>query len=111
VIDLKDQANFLEAINLAKAGRTKEAYPQLARLAQRYPGEAEVLIWLAYTSPDLLEAREAIYQATAIDSYNPSLTLARSWLETEMEQQSQLSTAPVLLDDMPTQIFYWRDVF
>jgi hypothetical protein len=102
-MDLKDRAVFLEAVNLARAGQIKVAYTRLAGLARRCPGEAEVLIWLAYTTPDLLEAKKAICQATALDVYNPNLTLARSWLETELEQHSQ---TPVV----PAASYYWKDM-
>lgn len=102
-MDLKDRAVFLEAVNLARTGQIKGAYTRLAVLAQRCPEEAEVLIWLAYTSPDLLEAKKAICQATALDVYNPNLTLARSWLETELEQQSQ---TPIV----PFESYYWKNM-
>jgi hypothetical protein len=74
---------FQQAVSLASAGEKVSAYRILSSLATAYPLDANVLLWMAFTAPDLNMSKLHFNQASAADPANSSLESARQWLATE----------------------------
>jgi hypothetical protein len=87
---------FNQAIVLAQSGQKQLAYTQLKALAQvTGVKDYNLLLWIAFTTPDLEEAETAISMAdVAAGSGNPSVISARSWLSQEKNKQVAASTPP-----------------
>jgi hypothetical protein len=78
-------AQFNQAVALAQAGNKSAAYSQLKALARANGAkDYNLLLWLAFTTPDLAEAETAIDMADiAAGPGNPGVTAARNWLVQE----------------------------
>ncbi len=81
--------NFQNAVQLALAGELEAAYNILVILYQSYPNQVNLLLWLAYTTPNLTEANEALELAGSIEPANPAL--AKAW--ERLAAQSKAGTA------------------
>lgn len=89
---------FTQAVQLAQAGQKSQAYTELKNLS-RATGARDInlLLWIAFTSPDLEEAETAISMAEAKDPANSSVMSARNWLMQEKQkrlQQVEISVPP-----------------
>lgn len=87
-----------QAITLARGGNKIEAYQDLKALAKETNAkDANVLLWLAFTSPDLAESETAIQMAESQSPANPNIKQAREWLQQEKLRAAgrALTTAPV----------------
>lgn len=82
--------NFNHAVALAHAGEKLLANDKLRYLAQLYPNQPDILIWLAFTAPTLREAEEAINRVAIIQPNYPSLPDARSWLARQKTEQKEV---------------------
>ena len=78
----KDQTQFNQAIQLAQSGQKQQAHEKLKNLAHRNQ-DINLLIWLAFTAPNLDIAARVLRQASAIDPNNPNLASAKDWLKAE----------------------------
>ena len=74
---------FNTAVRLAQAGQKQAAHAQLNKLNISHPDDPNLLLWLAFTSDDLVAARVLIYRVRNISPQNPSLPQALQWLATE----------------------------
>lgn len=75
------------AIALAQAGSKTQAYQDLKGLAKESGAkDSNLLLWLAFTSPDLEEAETAINMAEGQDFANPNIDAARQWLRKEKQK-------------------------
>lgn len=83
-----------EAIALAQTGRKDEAHHILADLASANPDDANLLLWLAFTSHDLAKAGFLLERVSQLDPANPSLPGARNWLAEEEPKQPLALAAP-----------------
>jgi len=72
---------FNQAVQLAQAGRKSEAYNQFKGLEWSYSHDVNLLLWLAFTTPNPTEARQAIEAATKLAPTNPSVIQAQQWLK------------------------------
>lgn len=75
-----DLERFNQAVGMAQAGQKTAAHGLLLELQPFYPKNADLSLWLAYTSPDLAEANQWLEKVARHDSANPALPGARSWL-------------------------------
>ena len=73
---------FNQAVNMAKAGRKGEAYQQFKALEVGHSKDANLQLWLAFTTPYSSEANSAIARAAKLDPFNPNIAQAREWLQT-----------------------------
>ena len=92
-----DKQIFNENVALAEAGHKSDAYAKFARLRQTYPDDVDVLLWFAYTAPELNQAREALGRAIQLQPTNPTIIGAQSWLAQEEKAQLQVANSPVNL--------------
>jgi hypothetical protein len=83
MMDPAQLQSFNEAVALAQDGRKAAAYQGLARLANSNPNDENILLWLAFTTPDLKESERAITQIKLLNPANPNLGSAAAWLERE----------------------------
>ena len=74
---------FNQAVAAAQSGQTQAAYDTLTGLNQRYPHDANVLLWLAFTSSDWNVASAYIEKVALFEPHNPSLAGARAWLASQ----------------------------
>ncbi len=81
---------FNQAIMLAQSGDKSQAYNRLKALQPTYPQDVKLLLWIAFTSPSLDEARRSIELASLIEGGNPQVQQARQWLIDEMSRQQAL---------------------
>ena len=71
------------AVALFKAGDKAGANVKLRELQFTHPADANVLLWLAYTTPDLRESRVILDNLERIDPYHPQLSMVRDWIESQ----------------------------
>ncbi len=69
----REQPGFEEAIELVKTGQSIKAYPVFVRLHYSNPGDPNLLLWIALTSPDPAEARRALEHSRWLDPSNPAV--------------------------------------
>src|SRR4051794_7706580 len=79
-LSVEAQQDFHQAVNLAQAGEKSAAYLILTALCEQHPATADLLLWLAFTTPNLHEARQAIRQVGELEPANSMLENARRWL-------------------------------
>ena len=98
----QDLAQFNQAINLAQSGQKQTAYNLLSQLAKQGDNsqDSNLMLWLVFTSPNLVEAAQTLDYATRRDPNNPSLTAAREWLVTERAKEFN-PPAPVMPPPQP----------
>jgi hypothetical protein len=84
-----DQTLLNEAIALAQHGEKLQAYTRLKTLLRTNPKNLTLLLWIAFTAPDLTEADLALAKARLVDPNHPDLARARKWLEATIEAQAQ----------------------
>jgi hypothetical protein len=85
-----DLQAFNQAVQFAQSGQKSQAYQQLKGLLNSYPEDPGLILWLIFTSPQLLESQALLQRLAAVDPHNPSLTAAREWVT---HQQTKLQTA------------------
>src|SRR5690349_17805680 len=76
----EDTARFNKAVSLASQGETQSAYTELRALQVSYQADSNLLLWLAFTSPDPAEASRNIEYVQQTDPSNPQLQGAKNWL-------------------------------
>jgi len=88
-----DLATFNQAVQLAQTGQKDSAYLRLKSLLKTNNNHHEpgLLLWLAFTSPDLQESEMALARVTNLDPNNPGLNSARAWLAQERLARQNLS--------------------
>ncbi len=96
-----DLQTFNQAVSLAQAGQKQDAYGQIKTLYYNYPDNTDVLIWLAYTTPDSAEADWALNRATNIEPGNARVASARDWLAQEKAKQWNSPPPPPTMPVMP----------
>ena len=100
-----DLLTFQNAIALARADQKDAAYHQLKALAQTYPADVNVLLWIVFTTPYMIEAETVLAHATALDPDNTNVQAARTWLEAERRKRREQQVAPhVIVIDSPQVI-------
>jgi hypothetical protein len=78
------QREFAEAIALAQAGQKDLAYEKLLALSKATGAkDTQLLLWIAFTTPDLEEAATAIRMAEAANPDDPTILTAYNWLRAE----------------------------
>ena len=87
-----DLQAFNQAVQFAQSGQKSQAYQQLKGLLNSYPEDPGLILWLIFTSPQLLESQALLQRLAAVDPHNPSLNAAREWVS---HQQTKLQTAQV----------------
>jgi hypothetical protein len=71
---------FEYAVKLSSSGFKTAAYYQFSNLVQELPWHPTILLWLAFTTPNLKEAAEALNRVNHSDPQCPDLTTAQLWL-------------------------------
>jgi hypothetical protein len=82
-MDMADLPTFYKAVSMAQAGNKAAAYQQFKSLEMRNLNNIDVLLWVAYTAPTLLEAEVQITRASALAPNEPGVLQARQWLARE----------------------------
>lgn len=76
-----------QAVALAQTGNKGQAYQNFKALAKETGAkDTNVLLWVAFTSPDLEEADTAIKMAESQNPANPNIEAARLWLRQEKQK-------------------------
>jgi hypothetical protein len=92
-----DLQRFNQAVGLAQAGQKVQAQSILRELNLSNPEDANLLLWMAFTSDNLADARNLLGNVARINPANPSLASAQSWLAAEeAKQQSALFSSSYL---------------
>lgn len=90
VMSFTDLAAFDQVVALVQAGQRQEAYVQVKALAKMDPTNTNLLLWLAFTTPDLNQAEMAINKVVVLNPFHPSIASAWEWLASErLKQQTQ----------------------
>ena len=71
---------FYQAIKLAETGQKEAAHHLMKQLAVSYPDDPKLLLWLIYTSTELMEAQGYLIKLAGIDLDDPNLPRARAWV-------------------------------
>ncbi|MEI7554744.1 hypothetical protein [Candidatus Chlorohelix sp.] len=79
----EDSQNFNEAVSMAQSGMKETAYVVLNQLHKKYPADTHLMLWIAFTSPDILASKSFIRRAERLNPDNPDLPAARQWLQAE----------------------------
>ncbi len=79
-MNLTEYKTFKEAITLARAGQKERAYQDFKALHAHAAENVELLIWTAYTTPDLQEAALFIASAALLEPGNDDVVHAQRWL-------------------------------
>lgn len=87
-MNAQDEQLFNQAVAQAQAGNTTAAYDVLSGLRFSYPQDIKVLLWCAYTAPDLNTARTAIAEAARLQPGNKDVVQAQGWLALKEMQGS-----------------------
>lgn len=78
MMNSEDTAIFQQAIQLARSGQKETAYAQFSDLRQRGNQEnADLLLWIAYTTPYQSEEQQILDTVAALAPYHPGLPAAR----------------------------------
>lgn len=91
-MDSSDLEKFNHGISLAQAGKKDEAYQRFKALSLSYPDDVNLLLWLAYTSPNPPGAKALIEKAIRIDPSNPNLQDAKNWFDKTYPSTSKPKT-------------------
>ncbi len=80
---------FQHAIKLANSGQKTVAYQQLLALYRinNNQNDTNLVLWLAFTTPNLTEAEQAVDWASTLAPNDPNVASARNWLEAEKARQ------------------------
>lgn len=89
------------AINLAKAGRKKEAHQALRKIVALQPMNQAAWLWLSALATERAEAEAALAQARKINPAHPSLRSAQQWLAKRFSPQPHTKERAVI--DMAVQ--------
>jgi hypothetical protein len=90
-----EELNLLQQVSILLSENKKEtAYNLVSGLRQKYPNDAQLLIWLAYAAPSLLEAQKAIHQSQILSPENPALANAKNWLRGESQKHFHSTRRP-----------------
>ena len=82
---------FNQAVQLAQSGQREQAYAELKKLSIATGAkDTSLLLWLAFTSPDIDEAETAISMAETQDPASASVMSARNWL---MQEKAKNATS------------------
>jgi hypothetical protein len=84
---------FNQAIALSQAGQKSQAYAILSDLAGTYPGDTNILLWMAFSSDNLGESQLLLEQVARLDPQNASLPGAKQWLAEEEKIRPKVATA------------------
>ncbi len=84
---------FNQAIALSQAGQKPQAYAILSELSGNYPGDTNILLWMAFSSDNLGESRLLLDQVARLDPQNTTLPGAREWLAEEEKTRPKIATA------------------
>lgn len=91
-----DKQAFQAAVTTANAGQKAEAYHQLLDLAQKNPDEVDLLLWVAFTAPGGRVANRVVRRAWSLKPQDPTVQMARQWLE--MTYPLEAAEIPASLD-------------
>ncbi|MEI6045666.1 MAG: hypothetical protein WCS37_15070 [Chloroflexota bacterium] len=102
-----DTERFNQAILFAQSGQREKARAIIVQLLRSEPNDPNLLLWLAFTSNKLEQARLALSKVRVIDPANPSLPDAESWLLQQEAQTQNIfsSTLPIIPTPNPTASF------
>lgn len=89
-----DLAKFNQAVSLAQSNQKSLAYVELKKLHPANSSEPNLLLWLAFTSPDFSESEQLIGQASELAPNNADVVGARQWLQAERAKLPIFSAAP-----------------
>jgi thiol-disulfide isomerase/thioredoxin len=90
-----DLERFNQAVALAQAGQTAQAYAGLKALQPAYPTNADLLLWLTFTAPDPLESEMYLLRLRTVAPNNPHLAAAYNWLQAEKAKRAPVTPPPI----------------
>lgn len=96
-----DLTIFKQAVTQAQTGQKQAAYAQLKPLEGANPTEPNLMLWLAFTAPDLAQAEAYLNRVITLDPHNPALATARTWLAAEKARQP-VATSSIHLEAATT---------
>ncbi len=89
-----DAVRFQQGVDQAQTGQKAAAYATFTSLHNFNSTDPNLLLWLAFTSPDLAESERLLGQVARFDPQSASLPGAWQWLRTERANRVVVSPAP-----------------
>ncbi|NWJ46102.1 MAG: hypothetical protein HXX08_09510 [Chloroflexi bacterium] len=90
----QDLEQFNDAISLAQVGHKTEAFSLLTTLLERNPNDANIMLWMAFTSTSVTLAQSMLDRVAQVEPSNSNLAGARSWLHS-LEAATNAATSAV----------------
>lgn|SRR5689334_3689944 len=95
-MNLTEYKSFKQAVAIALTGQKETAYRQFKALHASAPENVDLLLWTAFTSPDIKESSLFIASAALIEPSSPAVVEAQRWLTTKKESGTgMLRTAKI----------------
>ena len=93
-MNASDQEIYNQALSYSNTGYKSKAYNLLVNLynSNQNQNDVNILIALAYTAPDVEEARTTLKQAAQLAPGNPEIDRAKNWLTTQRTVQPRQPT-------------------
>ena len=83
----EDLTNFKKAVSLAGQGDKRSAYERLKSLQVNNPLDSNLLLWLTFTAPNLVEIKQNFDRLKLIDPSNPNLPSAWEWVQAQLKSR------------------------
>jgi hypothetical protein len=84
-MNLTEYKAFKQAVAIALTGQKEMAYRQFKALHASGPENVDLLLWTAFTSPDIDESTLFIASAALLEPSSPAVVEAQRWLATKKE--------------------------
>ncbi|MEI7554339.1 hypothetical protein [Candidatus Chlorohelix sp.] len=97
----QDLEQFNDAISLAQVGRKTEAFSLLTTLLERNPNDANIMLWMAFTSTNFTLSQSMLDRVAQVEPSNPNLAGARSWLDSLVSASVATNTAEEVAQAAP----------
>ncbi len=95
MLDQINNNRLIQAVTLANSGRRPEAAPICREVLATNPHDISALLWLAYTTPNQIEAEEAVAKAYDLQPQNPAVLQAVNWYNTHfVETPADAASTP-----------------
>jgi hypothetical protein len=92
-----ERQEFGEAVSMAQSGQKEEAYERLLALSKATGAkDPYLLLWIAFTTPDLAEAETCIQMAETKIPNDPAILNAYNWLRAEKVERAKPKVSSVI---------------
>jgi hypothetical protein len=85
---------FKQAVELAQSGHKDQAYSLLKSLEASNPNDLNLILWLAFTSPNFQESELLVNKAFAAQPDNPVVRQSLDWLNSQRNSRVESQPPP-----------------